>query len=214
MLGWFQALMPKEAKFFDLYERHAQTLVAGSRALRAVLDGGPDIAANCVLVSAHENEADAVTREVMLAVRRTFITPFDRGDIQDLIASMDDAIDQMQQTTKAIQLFEVREFDAAMREMGDLIVKAADLTVDLVAALRQMRRETARLNEMTEEMTRIEELSDQLHDKGIKSLFLATRDSNAMAFIVGSEIYGHLEKVVDRFEDVAIRINGILIEHI
>ena len=102
MLSWFQALMPKEAKFFDLYERHAQTLVAGSRALRSVLDGGPDIAANCALVSARENEADAVTREVMLAVRRTFITPFDRGDIQDLIASMDDAIDQMQQTTKAI----------------------------------------------------------------------------------------------------------------
>ena len=60
MLGWFQALMPKEEKFFDLFERHARTLVAGSRALRSVLDGGPDIAANCARVSTHENEADAL----------------------------------------------------------------------------------------------------------------------------------------------------------
>ena len=55
---------------------------------------------------------------------------------------------------------------------------------------------------------------DQLHDQGIKSLFLKHRTDNTMAFIIGSEIYGHLEKVVDRFEDVANRINGILIEHL
>jgi predicted phosphate transport protein (TIGR00153 family) len=214
MLGWFQALMPKEEKFFDLFEKHAQTLVAGSRALRAVLDGGPEIAANCARVSAHENEADAITRDVMLAVRRTFITPFDRGDIQDLIASMDDAIDQMQQTTKAIGLFEVSRFDPIMREMGDIIVQAADLTVSLVGAMRDMRREAARIAAMAEEMTRLEEQTDQLHDKGIKALFVASKSTDPMAFIVGSEIYGHLEKVADRFEDVANRINGILIEHI
>ncbi len=206
--------MPREEKFFDLFERHAQTLVAGSRALRSVLDGGPDLAVNCARVSTHESEADAIARDVMLAVRRTFITPFDRGDIQELIASMDDAIDQMQQTTKAITLFEVTQFDPLMREMGDLIVKAADLTVLLVGALRQMRREATRLSAMVEEMTELEEQTDQLHDRGIKALFLTHRTADPMAFIVGSEIFGHLEKVADRFEDVANRISAILIEHI
>jgi uncharacterized protein len=73
---------------------------------------------------AHEHEADGITREVLLAVRRTFITPFDRGDIKDLITSMDDAIDQMHQTAKTIPLFEVRSFEPAMREMGEFVVQA------------------------------------------------------------------------------------------
>jgi predicted phosphate transport protein (TIGR00153 family) len=214
MLGWFQALMPREARFFDLFEKHAQTLVAGSRHLRAVLDGGPELSENCAHVSAEEEAADAITRDVIVAVRRTFITPFDRGDIQDLITSMDDAIDQMQQTTKAITMFEVTEFDASMRAIGDNIVKAAGVAVDLVHALREMRRDSVKISRLAEQMTRIEEESDQLHDQGVKSLFLRHRADNSMAFIVGSEIYGHLEKVMDRFEDVADRINGILIEHL
>jgi predicted phosphate transport protein (TIGR00153 family) len=214
MLGWFQALMPKEEKFFDLFEQHAQTIVAGSRALRSVLDGGPGIADDCSRITAFELEADDITRNVMLAVRRTFITPFDRGDIQDLIASMDDAIDQMQQTAKSITIFEVSQFDATMRALGDVIVKAADLTVELVGALRHMRREASHIAALAEEVTRIEEQSDQLHDQGIKALFLAHRTSDTMAFIVGTEIYDHLERTVDRFEDVANRINGILIEHL
>ena len=122
--------MPKEERFFDLFEKHAQTLVAGSQHLRAVLDGGPGLSENCARVSTEEEAADAVTRDVMVAVRRTFITPFDRGDIQDLISSMDDAIDQMQQTTKAITMFEVTEFDPSMRAIGDNIVVAADNNTD------------------------------------------------------------------------------------
>ena len=66
-----------------------------------------------------ETEADEVTREVLTAVRRTFITPFDRSDIQDLITSMDDAIDQMNKTAKIIMLFEVRSFEPQMQQMGD-----------------------------------------------------------------------------------------------
>ena len=63
-------------------------------------------------------------------------------------------------------------------------------------------------------MTAIEEESDQRHDQGVKSLFLKHRTNNTMAYITESEIYGHLEKVVDRFEDMANRINSILIEHL
>src|SRR5580704_154754 len=209
MLGWFQALMPKEERFFTLFEKHATIVVAGAEALRGLLLAGNSVEAYCKQIFQHEAEADAVTKEVLIAVRRTFITPFDRGDIQDLITSMDDAIDQMQQTAKAITIFEVAEFDPSMRAIGDNIVKAAGVAVDLVYALRQMRRDSVKISGLTEQMTRIEEETDQLHDQGIKSLFLKHRADNTMAFIIGSEIYGHLEEVVDRFEDVANRINGI-----
>lgn len=214
MLGWFQSLMPRDEKFFDLFARHAQASVGGAAALRELLNGGGGVPAACARILQHEHEADAITGEVMLAVRRTFITPFDRGDIQDLITSMDDAIDQMQKTAKAITIFELDTFDATMREMGDIVVEAAGLTVEVIEALRHMRRDAARIGTLVQQMTRIEEASDQLHDKGIRDTYRAHRHDDPMAFVVASEILGHLEKVVDRFEDVANRANAIVIEHI
>src|SRR5690242_4644727 len=132
MLGWFQALLPREQKFFDLFEAHARTLVAGAASLRALLDGGDQVPDRCAEVARHENEADVITRDVLLAVRRTFITPFDRGDIRELITSMDDAIDQMHKTAKAILLFDQRQFQPDMVRLGDIVVQCAELTAEAV----------------------------------------------------------------------------------
>jgi uncharacterized protein len=214
MFNWFQALLPKEAKFFDLFEAHAATVCAGAQALRSVLEGGSGVAQACAEVARHEEAADAVTREVLLAVRRTFITPFDRSDIRDLITSMDDAIDQMHKTAKAITLFEVRVFEPAMVELGEVIVRATDLTARATPLLRSLRRNAAQLNAITDEVTRLEEHSDQLYDQGMAALFRGAGRQDAMAFLVGGEIYDHLEKVVDRLEDVANRISAVLIEHL
>jgi uncharacterized protein len=213
MLGWFQALMPKEEKFFGFFTRHSHVLVDGAQALRSLLDGGEAVPRYCREIKDREHEADEITREVLLAVRRTFITPFDRSDIRDLINSMDDAIDQMHQTAKAITLFEVRSFDRQMREMGDMIVQAAKLTEEAVPLLSSVGKQAGRLTAITEEITRLEGRADDLYDDGLKALFLSHGNSNPMAYIVGSEIYGHLEKVVDRLEDVANEIHGIVIEH-
>jgi len=214
MLGWFQAIMPKEEKFFHLFRAHAETLVEGAGALREVLKGGDGVPEACARVVAFENAADEITREVLTAVRRTFITPFDRSDIKDLTTSLDDAIDQMQKTAKVITLFELREFEDPMREMADIIVEAAILTREAVGLLDKMRQNAGRLNELTEHITQIEDRSDAIYDAGRKALFLAHRTSDPMAFVVGVDIYSHLEKVMDRFEDVANRISGIVIEQV
>jgi hypothetical protein len=213
MLSWFQALMPREEGFFDLFERHAETLVSGAQALRQMLDGGEGYLACCQEIRRQEHAADDITREALLAVRRTFITPFDRSDIRDLITTMDDTIDQMHQTSKATQLYEFHEFDASMRRIGDIIVQSAELTRASMPLLRAMRQNAAQLNAFGEEITRIEDEADALHDQGLKDLFRAHRTSDPMAFVVGSEIYGHLEKVVDGFEDIANRVTAIVIEH-
>ena len=214
MLSWFQAVMPKEGRFFDMFARHAQTLVNGAEALRRLLDGGDEVPAWCAKVSHYENEADAITREVLTAVSRTFITPFDRGDIKDLTTTLDDAIDQMQKTAKAVTLFEQREFAPEMRAMADIIVRTSGLTVELVGSLKDLRHNSKRVTELAQEVTRLEEEADALYDAGMKALFLKSRAGNAMDYVVGAEIYDHLEKVVDRFEDVANRVSSILIEHI
>ena len=214
MLNWFQVLLPKEQKFFDLFEAHAKTLVAGALSLRQVLNGGDDVPRFCADVAQHEDDADVITREVLLAVRRTFITPFDRSDIRDLISSMDDAIDQMHKTAKAIILFEQRQFQPDMVKLGDIIVKTSELTAEAVPLLRSLKNNAARLNAIAEEVTSLEDQSDSLYDAGISALYKGPARKDPMAYIVGAEIYDHLEKVVDRFEDVANRISAVLIEHL
>src|SRR6478672_2738235 len=214
MLRWFRALLPREEGFFELFNQHAQTLVAGADALQGVLRGGPDIQKYCLLVTRHESEADNITRQVLTAVRRTFITPFDRVDIKNLITSMDDAIDQMQQTAKAVVLFEVRIFEPPMREIGVLLVECANLVGRALPLLQSIGDNVAMLTAITEELTKLEGRVDDLHDIGLKELFLKHRTANTMDFIVGAEIYDHLEKVADRFDDVANEINSIVIEQV
>jgi len=214
MMGWFQRIMPREERFFDMFDRHALCSIGGSKALRVMLDGGPGVKNACAKVAAHEHEADLITAEVFQAIRRSFITPFDRGDIRGLIASMDDAIDQMNKTTKAVLLFEVDAFEPQMRETGDLIVKTAALAGEAVPLLRRMRTNAPRLNVITEEIVRIEEQSDQVCLDGLKALLQGPARTDAMAYIKGAEIYDHLEKVVDCFQDVANRISGLVIEHL
>ena len=85
MLRWFRAFLPKEERFFDLFARHSQTVVQGALALQGMLRGGEETPVFCQRVNQFENDADNITREVLTAVRRTFITPFDRGDIKNLI---------------------------------------------------------------------------------------------------------------------------------
>lgn len=215
MLGWFQALMPKETRFSGLFERHSALVVAGAEALRAMLQGGEHIERYCREISERETEADDVTREVLVAVRRTFITPFDRGDIQDLVTSLDDAIDQMNKTAKIVTLFEVKGFEPQMRDMGELTLLAARLVHDAMPLLANIGKNAGRLNDLTAEVIRLEEESDHLHEQGRRALFLASREGHdPMRFVIGTEIYDHLEKVMDRLEDVSKEISALVVDHL
>src|SRR5438045_6043944 len=138
MLGWFQAIMPKEDKFFDLFEQHAALVVAGAEALRSLLKGGEAVEGCRAKIFSLENQADEITRQVLLAVRRTFITPFDRTDIQDLIGSLDDAIDQMNKTAKVITLFELRGFERQLQPMREDVLAGAKLVPCSTRLLRNI----------------------------------------------------------------------------
>ena len=214
MLRWFHALMPKEERFFELFARHSEAVLAGAEALRAMLGGGEAVEPNCRIVMDREHDADEATREVLIAVRRTFITPFDRGSIRDLIASMDNTIDQMQKTAKTVILFDVRTFEPPMLEMADLIVKCAQLVGEAVPLLQRISAEAVNISSLTEQISTLEGRADELHDDGLKALYRVTAKTDPMAFFIGHEIYDHLEKVVDRFDDVANVMHGIVIEHV
>lgn len=212
-LQWFHALMPKQGRFFELFEAHSLTLVAGADALAKLLEGGSTIDQYCKTIFDLEQQADDIARIVLQDVRRTFVTPFDRSAITSLISSMDDAIDQMNATAKSITLFEVKKFPPHMRDMAGIIVEAARVLAEATPLLRSVGNNSARLHDLTERLIKIEGDADDIHDAGVKALFKANGEATALAFVVGREIYGNLEKVVDRFEDVANEIQGLVIDH-
>ncbi len=212
-MKFFKAIMPQEARFFDMFERHAETLVGGAEVMSRMFAKEEGIQEACRQIAEFEEKADGVTREVLHHVRRTFLTPFDRSAITDLISSMDDAIDEMQKTAKAITQFDVEHFEPQMRDMAAQAEQGARLVREALPLLRKVGSNGAALDKITEQIIRLEEEADHLHDSGLKALYQRHRDGNAMGYIVGREIYSHLEKVLDRFEDVANEISGIVIDH-
>jgi len=211
MFAWFQRLLPKTGNFFEMFEAHAVTVVAGSDALARLLqDGGRD---HIREVIERENDADEIIRQMLKAVRETFLTPFDRGTITSLIGSMDDAIDEMQAAVQAIDLYEVSSFEPEMKDLGAIIVDAARLTAEAMPLLRDVGRNGGRLHELTERLVRMESHADEIYRAGVKRAFKEKGVSDTLGFSVDREIYKHLERIVDAFEDVANEIDGIVIEH-
>ena len=214
MLGWFRALMPREDKFFEMFSRHAQVAVEAAAALEALLQGGDSIEQQCRKIVALENQADLITREVLLALRKSFITPFDRSDITDLIQSMDDAVDNMQHTVKTVGLYGVTSFEPNMQQVGTAITEATRLMVEAVSLLSRVGSNATRLGELTEAIVGLEGHADDLHDEGLRLLLKEHRDTRPLAFFIGREIYEDLEAVVDSIEDVANKINSIMVENL
>jgi uncharacterized protein len=214
MLQWFQRLMPRQNVFFPAFERHAAVIVKAALALREMIVDGDQLKLRFQEVLALENKADSIAHEVLLGLRTTFITPFDRDDIQRLITSMDDSVDQCKRTAKAITLFEVTTFEPEMRKMADAIVECAELVQRAVSMLSDVASNAAELNDIGLQISRIEGSADDMYDRGLELLYQKVKEGDAIEFIRGSEIYKHLEDTVDSLDDVGDEIEGIVIEHV
>lgn len=212
MFAWFQRLLPRTGDFFGMFEAHAATLVAAAEAMTKLVDGGTPAKQYIDEIDRREHEADNIIREVLRSVRRTFLTPFDRGSITSLIGAMDDAIDEMQATARAINIFELSRFTPEMRQMVGMIAEAAALTAEAMPLLRDISRNGNRIHQITEKVVGLEGDADDAREAGLKKAFEEQSD-RPMEFIVSREIYKHLERVTDAFEDVANEIDGIVIDH-
>jgi len=213
MLKLFRAIMPREDRFFDMFQRHSEILVAGADAMEAMFSGEHGIEESCKRIAHHEHAADDVTRDVLLAVRRSFITPFDRSAITALTSATDDALDEMWQTAKAITLYEVTSFEPQMLEMSRQASEAARLVREAMPLMRNVGRNAHRLHQITEAIVLLEGRADELHAAGLKAMYQEHGAERPMAFFVGREVYSHVERVLDRLEDVADEIQGIVIDH-
>ncbi len=212
MFNWFQRLLPRTGDFFGMFEAHAATLVHAAEALRQLAQDGTSTRDALATIHRREHEADDIIRQVLTAVRKTFLTPFDRGAITSLIGAMDDAIDEMLAAARAIDLYELHELRPEMKQIIDLILEAANVTAEAVPLLRDASANGARLHDLTGRVVALEGRADELHALGLKRAFQTAR-ADPLQFAVTREVFKNLERVADAFEDIANEIDGIVIDH-
>jgi predicted phosphate transport protein (TIGR00153 family) len=212
MFAWFQRLLPRKGDFFGMFEAHAATLVSAAAALQRLASEGATPAEVLQVIRDREHDADDLIREVLTEVRRTFLTPFDRGSITSLIGAMDDAIDEMLAAARAIDLYELHELRPEMKEIVNLISEAAKVTAEAVPLLRDVAGNGTRLHELTGRLVSLEGQADEVHAIGLKKAFQTAR-TDPLQFAVAREVFKNLERVTDAFEDVANEIDGLVIDH-
>jgi uncharacterized protein Yka (UPF0111/DUF47 family) len=212
MFGWFQRLLPRKGDFFGMFEAHASTLVEASKALKELAYDGASTAEILQVIRDREHDADEVIRQVLREVRKTFLAPFDRGAITSLIGAMDDTIDEMLATARAIDLYELHELRLEMKQIVDLIAAAAEVTARALPLLRNVSANGETLHELTGKVVDLEGQADEIHAQGLKRAFQTARQ-DPLQFAVAREVFKNLEKVMDAFEDVANEIDGIVIDH-
>jgi uncharacterized protein Yka (UPF0111/DUF47 family) len=212
LFQWFQRLLPQKGDFFRLFEAHAATLVAAAQALQKLAVDGASTAEVLRIIQDREHEADDLIRRVLTEVRKTFLTPFDRGAITKLIGSMDDAIDEMLAAARAIDLYQLRELLPEMKEIVAVIAEAAAVTSEAVPLLRNITANGTTLHKLTARLVSLEGTADDIHAAGLRRAFQSAR-TDPLQFAVTREVFKNLERVADAFEDVANEIDGIVIDY-
>jgi hypothetical protein len=186
--------------------------VKAAEALKLLSADGVSTGEVLQLIRDQEHEADEVIRNVLVEVRKTFLTPFDRSAITALIVALDDTIDEMLAAARAIDLYGLQELRPEMELMVDLIKQSADITAKCMPLLRKVSANGAKLHEMTGTIVGLEGQADEIHAQGLKRAF-ASAPQSPLQFAVAREVFKNLEKVMDAFEDVANEIDGIVIDH-
>jgi uncharacterized protein len=207
MLG---RLMPREGKFFDLFNAHAERIVEGARELAAMLGRFDELEAHAQRIDAAERAADKLTHECITLLHRTFITPFDREQIHSLITRMDDILDLIQDVAESIALYDLRRVTPEARQLAEICQQCCERVKTTVALLTNIKSSAAILK-LCEEIDRLESDADRVMRAAMSKLF---REENDLKQVIKLRvIYDLLESITDRCEDVANIIEGIVLEN-
>ncbi len=206
--------MPQEGKFFELFNAHAEQIVLGSKALVALMtvlnDSDEEAARQCEIIDQTENRADGITHETMRQLHKSFITPLDREEIHQLITSLDDILDLIQDVAHTVTLYDVRKITPEALSLSQICLKCCERVLAAVALLPSMDNGPAILK-ICFEIDQLETDADGEMRGAISRLFREEPDVREL--IKFKAIYELLETVTDRCEDVANIIEGIVLEN-
>lgn len=211
----FGRLMPKEGKYFELFNAHAEQTVLGGKALVSLIEAliGGDTAKAAAFaeqIDAYETHADRITHETVAALHTSFITPFDRDEIHQLIGNMDDILDLTQDVAESINLYDIRQVTPEAKQLADIVLVCCQRVQAAVSQLHSMDNAPTILKNC-HDIDHLESDADRIMREAMSKLFREEQDIRQLIKL--KAIYELLETVTDRCEDVANTIEGIVLEN-
>jgi len=203
--------IPREEKFFGLFEQSARNVVQTAQELKRLVDTWEDVEERVAAIAELEHQGDTIIHQIMAQMHRTFVTPFDREDIALLANSLDDITDFIHAASAAMLLYKVDHPGQRARELADIIVQAALEVEQAIPLLRRHGADLKQVLPLCVEINRLENKADRVYRSALAELFEDTAD---MAQVIKwREIYEHMESATDRCEDVANVLEGVALKH-
>lgn len=210
----FGRLVPKEVRYFDYFDAHAEQIVLGGEALlgliNAMIDAPEKAEAFANTIDTCEREADHVTHDTEAMLHRSFITPFDRDEIHQLINNMDNILDQIQDVAESIFLYDVRQFTPATRKLAELALACCKGVKSAVVLLRSLDNAPGILKHC-HQIDETESEADVVLREAMSKLFREEQDIRQLIKL--KVIYEQLEAVTDCCKDVSTTVEGIVLEN-
>jgi predicted phosphate transport protein (TIGR00153 family) len=203
-------MIPRETKFYDLFEKSAGNLVVAAGKLVDLFDDYRDVEAKVELIKDLEHEGDTITHEIMQSLHRTFVTPIDREDIAFLANSLDDVMDFIEAAARSAFLYRVTQPTDRVRELALIILKVTYKLNEVMPLLRR-RDQFKQILKQCVEINSLENEADDVHHAALAELFDNTRDVRDI--IKWREIYEYMESAADRGEDVANVLEAVVLKH-
>ncbi len=211
----FDRLMPKEGKYFDLFNAHADLIAQGGTALANLIGALVESSAGSAQAYANEideleRKADAITHDTLAQLHTSFITPFDRDEIHQLINGMDDILDIIQDVAESMALYDIHQAPPEAKAMADVTEACCARVQSVVKLLHSMDNAPAILK-FCHEIGELESDADRLLRGAMSKLFREEPDVRQVVKL--KEIYELLESVTDQCKDVAGTIEAIVLEN-
>lgn len=212
-MNFISRLMPREGRFFALFDDHAKLVVDGALALANVLrryDSETDRAEGIKLIDDAEHSADRVTHETVQLLHTTFITPFDRDDIHRLISRMDDVLDLIQDAGQSLVLYDIQTVTPEATQLAELLLQCVERVQSVVKLMASMA-DAKTILEICEEIDQLESDADKVMRSAISRLF--REETDVRQVIKLKAVYEALETATDKCQDVANVIEGVVLEN-
>jgi predicted phosphate transport protein (TIGR00153 family) len=203
-------LFPYSTDFYELFERAADKVVEGAQLLEDLVKTFDDVSLKAKRIKDVEHEGDVITHETIEKLNKTFVTPLDREDIHRLISSLDDILDFIEATSERLNLYNIHEIRPDTAILVDILVRTTREVKQAVNKLRRLKGSDSVLKHCIE-INRLENESDFTSRSAIAKLFAPNADP--LEVIKWKEIYDCVENAVDRCEDVANVIEGIVLKN-
>ena len=200
-------LIPKEEKFFDMFISMAQNAHESSKLLTLMMEQPDKIRDTAESIKALEHKGDRMTHDLIVKLNKTFIVPIDREDIYGLSSKLDDVTDLIESIARRLVLFKVTEVSEAALELARVLQRS---TAAIVVAVSELRN-GMKVMDPCIEINRLEDEADHIYHLALAKLFEAEKDP--IALIKWKELYEKLEASLDRCEDVANVIEGIIVKN-